>query len=354
MASSLAVGALAAAALYLGAARHLHWPVIRPLLGPAFVRDYLTDPRLRDLIALMDEERVARADAFDVFWNASNTELISNRIFRPVPMNGVTRYMYRPNVKTLQFVTGASGVYRAMEMEDTPRLRGVLSRLDTRRMAAASYDRLGFRRVDPELTRDCTRRVLFLGDSFTDGVGVNDEDTFVNRYGHLARERTGLAVCPIDAGVEGYGSFEEAFVLDTYYEAFLRPSVIVVMHYVNDVDDDEAAVVSGSIGPDDPRWTRSLSFLEHMAATARDRHATLLVAAIPAFVQFRQDESRRHYQDVLRQFCERREIPFVDLYDALERSGPGSAYFGDDPHWTPAGHRVAAQALFEATRTLLR
>ena len=72
------------------------------------------------------------------------------------------------------------------------------------------YDRLGFRRVDPELTHDCATRVLFLGDSFTDGVGVNDNETFVNRYGHLVRERLRLSACPINAGVEGYGSLEES------------------------------------------------------------------------------------------------------------------------------------------------
>ena len=87
----------------------------------------------------MNEEQGEQADSFAVFWGAGGTELMSKRLFRPVEMYGVTRYMYKPGVRTLQFITGASGLYRAMEMEDTPALRRVLVGLDTRRLAEASY-----------------------------------------------------------------------------------------------------------------------------------------------------------------------------------------------------------------------
>lgn len=351
--ASVVLASTAAAGLYIVGVKHFHWAVVRPLLGLGFVRAYLADPRLRQLIDLMSEEQAGRADAFAVFWGAGGAELISKRIFRPVEMYGVTRYMYRPDVRTLQFITGASGLYRAMEMEDTPSLRRALAGLDARRLAEASYDRLGFRRVDPELMRDCATRVLFLGDSFTDGVGVNDSETFVNRYGHLVRERMRLSACPINAGVEGYGSLEESYVLGTYFEAFGRPSLIVVMHYANDVDDDEDAVIRGAVGEADPRWTTSLSYLDRIAAAARVQGASLVIAAVPPARQFETPETRRHYQDVLRRFCEPRGIRFVDLFDSINRSGPGLAYFEDDPHWTPAGHRVAAEALFFATRDML-
>jgi lysophospholipase L1-like esterase len=351
--ASIVLSSIAAAGLYIVGARHFHWAVVRPLLGPRFVRDYLTDPRLRQLIDLMNEEQSEQADAFVVFWGGGGTELISKRIFRPVQMYGVTRYMYRPDVRTLQFVTGASGLYRAMEMEDTPALRRTLAGLDTRRLAEASYDRLGFRRGDPELTRDCATRVLFLGDSFTDGAGVNDNETFVNRYGHLVRERLRVSACPINAGVDGYGSLEESFVLDTYFEQFGRPAVVVAMHYPNDVDDNVDSVIRGAVAESDARWTTSLSYLDRIAAAARARGASLLIAAIPPSGQFAVPGTRRNYQDVLRRFCEPRGIRFVDLFDSLNRSGPALAYFDDDPHWTPAGHRVVAEALLSATRDML-
>ena len=351
--ASTVLATAVAGGLYLAGVKHFHWAVIRPLLGPGFVRAYLADPRLRQLIQVMNDEQVERTDAFAVLWGASNTELMSRRLFRPVEMYGVPRYMYRPGVKTLQFVTGAAGLYRALEMEDSPALRRALSGLDTRRLAEASYDHLGFRHVDAELTRDCATRVLFLGDSFTDGVGVNDSETFVNRYGHLARERLRLRVCPINAGVEGYGSLEESYVLETYFDAFGRPPLIVVMHYANDVADDENAVIDGSIAETDRRWKTSLSYLDRIARWAGSAGASVLVVAIPPARQFSQPASRRYYQDVLHRFCDRHGIGFVDLFDRIGQSGPRGAYFDDDPHWSPAGHRVVAEALLEATQGLL-
>lgn len=351
--ASTLLATIVAGGLYLAGVKRFHWAVMRPLLGPGFVRAYLTDPGLRQLIQVMNDEEAGRSDAFAVFWGGNKTELVSKRLFHPVEMCGVTRYMYKPGVKTLQFVTGAAGLYRAMEMEDSPALRRALSGLDTRRLAKASYDQLGFRRVDAELTRDCATRVLFLGDSFTDGVGVNDSETFVNRYGHLVRERLGLSACPINAGVEGYGSLEESYVFDTYFDTLGRPPIVVVMHYANDVEDDEDAVIRGAVTEADQGWATSLSYLDRISAAARAAGATLLVAAIPPAQQYSAPGTRRNYQDVLRRFCHRRGIRFVDLFDRIGRSGPRGAYFDDDPHWTPAGHRVAAEALFEATRGLL-
>ena len=347
------LASVAGAVLYLAGIKHLHWTVIRPLLSPDFVRSYLADPRLRRLIDVMNDEATDRSDAFVVFWGADKTELISKRLFRQVNMYGARRYMYRPDVRTLQFVTGAAGVYRAMEMEDSPALREALAGLDTRRLVEASYDRLGFRHVDAELTRDCATRVLFLGDSFTDGVGVNDAETFVNVYGHLVRDRLHVAVCPINAGVEGYGSLEEAYVLDTYFQAFGRPPVIVVMHYANDVDDDEEAVIRGAFPETDLRWSTSLNYLTRIVAAAREQGATLLIAAAPPSQQFLSPSTRSNYQDVLRRFCEQHGVRFIDLFPPISRSGPKSAYFEDDPHWTPEGHRVVAEALFESTRDVI-
>ena len=64
---------------------------------------------------------------------------------------------------------------------------------------------------------------LFLGDSFTDGLWVNDADTFVNVYGHIVRERAGVKLCPVNAGVNGYGSLEEAYLLEHDFESAGRP-----------------------------------------------------------------------------------------------------------------------------------
>ncbi len=353
---SVVSGALAlvvAGAVYIFGVKHYHWAVVGPVLHLRWVRAYLVDPRFRQLIQVMDDEQVEIADSFAVLWNANHTELISRRLFRPVEMYGVLRYMHKPDVKKLEFVAGAAGFYRRMEMEDTPALRQALSGLDTQRLFEASYDGFGFRHVDAELIGDCATHVLFLGDSFTDGANVNDSETFVNRYGHLVRDRLRRGVCPVNTGVDGYGSLEESYVLETYFDALGRPPVIVLMHYPNDVAVDEDAVIDGTL-PDSPsRWETSLMYLRRVAEFARKRGVTVLIAAIPPKAQFARPATRRNYQEVLRHLCLQEGIRFIDLFDRLNRSGSRDAYFEDDPHWTPKGHQIAAEALYEETKDLV-
>ena len=159
-------------------------------------------------------------------------------MFREVDMDGVPKYAYKPNLRKLGFLAGVGTLQWKMETVDTPAMRDMLRGIDTTLLVSASYDERGFRRVDRALTEDCRRHVLFLGDSFTDGLWVNDSDTFVNVYGTLARAQSGIRVCPVNAGVNGYGSFEERFVLEHEFDHAGRPSLIFVMYFANDVDQD--------------------------------------------------------------------------------------------------------------------
>jgi len=167
----------------------------------------------------------------------------------------------------------------------------------------------------------------------------------------LSREQVPRKV--LEAGVDGYGSLEESFVLDTYYETFGRPPLIVVMHYPNDVDDNEFVVIRGAVGEADPRWTTSLSYLARIAATARAQGASLLIVAIPPSTQLAAPDTRRNYQDVLRRFCEREGVRFVDLLDTLGQRDVRDIYIERDPHWTATGHQAVAEILYEGTKDLL-
>lgn len=75
-------------------------------------------------------------------------------------------------------------------------------------------------------------RVLFLGDSFTYGLGSADEETFVGR---LAAAWPDVEV--VNAGCNGYGQRQELAVLDTLGAA-LRPDLTVLMFFWNDVEDN--------------------------------------------------------------------------------------------------------------------
>ncbi len=75
-------------------------------------------------------------------------------------------------------------------------------------------------------------RVLVLGDSFTYGVGVADDEAFVDRL------RRALPVVEfINAGCSGYGQREQLAILDQLGAA-LRPDLIVATFFWNDLGDN--------------------------------------------------------------------------------------------------------------------
>lgn len=86
-------------------------------------------------------------------------------------------------------------------------------------------------------------RILFLGDSFTFGIGMTDEKTYVSRTAAILKESSGKNIEPINAGL---------ITAETgYYYLFLKnegaklqPDVVVIGFYVyNDAHDEEVKPV---------------------------------------------------------------------------------------------------------------
>lgn len=348
--STLAVAAICTAAFFL-----LERPTYRLLGGlrqVRFVRAYLFDRKVRRLARAL-RRGDPRTDLFKTMWDTNSGVMLSRQMFREVDMDGVQKYEYKPNLHKLSFSTGAGDLQWRMETVDTADMREALAGLDTTFLVTASYDSNGFRRVAPEFSSECRAHVLFLGDSFTDGLWVNDEDTFVNVYGELARARAGVRVCPVNAGVNGYGPPEERFALEHDFDRAGKPSVVFVMFFPNDVDQDYDAVVRGTVPGEDRLWQASLNELHVMREFANSHGSALVLAAIPPAEQVFDRAPRTHYQDVLRKFATREGIRFIDLYDGLVARDPHPLYWSWDPHLTPAGHRVVAELLCEATKDLL-
>jgi hypothetical protein len=341
------------AGVYLFGVKHLHYTAVRPIFHLSSVRSYLFDARFRRFVELTNEEDAQQDDVFASIWDTSVGTLLSRQMFHPVEMYGVQKYMYNPGLVKLSFTLDVDGFRRSFEMVDSPSLRRTIDELHAVKIYTASYDGFGFRRVDAELMDHCDVRVLFLGDSFTDGVYVADHDTAVNRYGHIARERSRIAVCPINTGVDGYGTLEEAFVLTHYFERLDRPPVAIVMHFPNDVDGNANAVVDGSMADASREWTDNLAYLKRIVDFGRQHATKVVVVAIPLARQSKDPSTRKNYQDVLRGFCEREGVRFVDLLDGLAGRDVHEIYLEGDPHWTVAGHDGVARVLYEQTKDLL-
>ena len=348
-----AIALILAGAVYLFGVKNYHLRAVRPVFHVGFIRSYLFDWRFRRLVELMDEEGGQNDDVFASIWDTSEGTLLSRKMFHPVEMYGRQKYMYNPGLAKVSFELDADGFSRSFSMVDSPALRRAVSELGATHVYRASYDRFGFRRVDEEVTAGCAVGVMFLGDSFTDGVYMDDRQTAVNRYGHLARERGHVAVCPINTGVDGYGTLEESFVLGHYFEALGRPRVAIVMHFPNDVDVDPDKVIDGTMSDPRRQWADDLSYLLRIAEFGRQHGVAVVIAAIPLERQSANPSTRANYQDVLRRFCEREGVRFVDLLDAIRRRDVREIYLQGDPHWTAMGHQAVAEILYEQTKDLL-
>jgi lysophospholipase L1-like esterase len=92
-----------------------------------------------------------------------------------------------------------------------------------------SFDDAGHLTVDvPQIATRAGKRVLFVGDSNTFGVGVRTEESFVEVI-----ERLLPGVQAINLGVSGYSSYQGRMVLERHL-ATLRPDVVVVSFNFND------------------------------------------------------------------------------------------------------------------------
>jgi lysophospholipase L1-like esterase len=247
-------------------------------------------------------------------------------------------------------------------------------------------------------------RILVLGDSFTEGVQVGEEELFT---AHLERSDSRLEV--LNAGVGGYGTVQEYLYLASEGLKF-NPNLVVLMFYENDMTDNGLSYYPG-FGPRPyarmdsdkfqlietldsaayEKFTLPLPFrmalnnysyfyyflnsriyqrltapqmlqwqkadLQRLDTETRYRlffgslariqgslpdGMSLLLVVIPS----REDTVRGSSQLALRiqEYCAKTNTECLTLLDRFhkENSSGAALYFAEDIHWTKAGHKLAA------------
>ena len=157
-------------------------------------------------------------------------------IKQPSPLPGIDMGQYTP------------GARFRVEYDSNPR-----GYFDEHNGVEMTVNQLGLR--GPETSRDKptgTLRLLGLGDSFTFGVGVQDQHTFLRRLEtRLAnRLRNQQPVEVLNAGTQGYNTRDQQLNLEHRWLE-LKPDVVLVVFYLNDIYRDEAAVAFWNNGEGD-------------------------------------------------------------------------------------------------------
>jgi GDSL-like Lipase/Acylhydrolase family len=224
------------------------------------------------------------------------------------------------------------------------------------------------------------RRIVLLGDSYTFGTGVEQGQTFAARLEHaLRRTRT------YNFGIGGFG-VDQMWRTLHHYALAVRPDVVVLAFIRNDLDRSLSAIRLGhdwlakptyrldgeklvpltlenrpgalarwvsarsrllelwrrvgySVGwrfPVGYRWRLNRAIFAAVRDECRAAGVPLVVVHLPV--------NRRTPAPMLSEEFARLEIPFLDLTDHLPPDAD-ALYFEHDPHFSPAGHRFAAEEI---------
>ncbi len=216
------------------------------------------------------------------------------------------------------------------------------------------------------------RRILFLGDSCTFGVGVNDDETFAS----LLQGRFSDVQC-VNAGVPGYSAYQGAKRLEN---ARAIPNTVVISFLFNDEsswdarsDVEHAAAqrtpgawlvrnsrfatlltslqrgsndnVESSIKKKRPRLTDQeySERLESMVQECRSVGARPILVVWPLREQMLNNESIVK-QEVVRYLGNELDVPVVDLVPEFIANG-GTSLFADVVHANQAGHELVADLI---------
>lgn len=166
-------------------------------------------------------------------------------------------------------------------------LAGVSGRLETPEYAHDFHHtpqrQRGKRTFTAERPASVTGRVLFLGDSFTYGLGAGDDETFVGRLTAAWPDRE-----VANGGANGYGTRNCLAVLDNFGAEF-RPDLTVLVFFWNDPEDnycrtvpDYALSAEGKVTRTDtvPADFEPLAELPTMTSAAKNRWTTSYLAAM--------------------------------------------------------------------------
>lgn len=231
----------------------------------------------------------------------------------------------------------------------------------------------GFRALRDVAADDSRPRVAMLGDSMIFGVGVGEKERVTERLEEAAPEWRVDNLAMVGFGPDLMLRALEAVAIAR------RPAVVVMTIYSDDLRrlaplyagvgfpipryrlDDATRLVT--VPYPEPRPWEQLRLVQGLLY-ARWRYTDAAYPLTAAILDRWRDLGRRHgfrpllvfiprerdgFEDRRRRrwlgaWAREANVPYVDLTDVMHAGGP-PRYLAHDPHWSPVGHRLAAEAI---------
>ena len=245
-----------------------------------------------------------------------------------------------------------------------------------------------------------TIRILLLGDSFTYGEGVEEEDTFSNKLEELLNTSTmkdmaGVRYETINAGVSGYNTHDEYIYLENRWMAF-SPDLALIVFYLNDAYDDSkfySLITGAGTGAflensdafnsrsrviewlvnrfkrlkvarqvkniyhtqfsDNPfiegyDWNDSRRAFAQAAELTRKNGVRLGLVIFPELYELTEKYPFRQIHHRVREAAERLDIPVLDLLDTFLGEEPETLWVhATDHHPNARAHQMAAKEIMQ-------
>jgi len=236
-----------------------------------------------------------------------------------------------------------------------------------------STDAEGRRRVPG--SNDAQTTALFIGDSCTFGIPVDDDETFPARTQQQLAGKHDLAIRAVNAGVPGYSIFQGRVLLE---QLQVPPDIVVVTFWPNgrsiwdhlsDAEHEELLAAERSGDFSSLRFTRlwrratpgnrqRLNYEEFaeqlrlIAAWCREKGSKAVFQVWPARSQMG-DSLVIDRQEIIRRVGREEQVKVVDLVPAF-RARKDADLFADNIHCTRKGYGLVAETLAEALAGLLK
>lgn len=303
----------------------------------------------KEFLELMDIVSKNHNKTFSTIQDFDNSVALSKDLFNDQNMFGFTKYVYKPNigVYNLRIWTGLRG--KRMVLAETPEIKNVLAKNKLFTEVHFYTDSFGFKPTKFRWSPSAYP-VFLLGDSFTEGLWINPDDTFANQFGQKLKSQL-PSIDPINLGVDGYSALEEDWMLENY-APLLNPKAVIVNLFPNDVHVNYIKVIQGIDIPDS-NYNAMFHYLQRMNEFCEKKHIIFVVSVVPAREQFNELAGFSIFPNKVKQWCINHGVTELDPRSYFKEMGIDKIYFSWDPHFSAYGHKVYADFLEQNLKSIL-